>query len=124
MPPSGLVPCRTTQGRLHPGRAAAHRGSFHRSSCKRADAGVSTGNLAERETWGDRIRPLREAGGHIDEQAALMTSKQVLNYSPAWRSGTKVGLPPLIKMLMKRDWHGYRHFPAEGGMIWAANTRC
>jgi 1-acyl-sn-glycerol-3-phosphate acyltransferase len=50
-----------------------------------------------------------------------MPSKPVLNYSPAWRSGTKVGLPPLIRMLMKRDWHGYQHFPREGGMIVAAN---
>jgi 1-acyl-sn-glycerol-3-phosphate acyltransferase len=64
---------------------------------------------------------LQRAGGRIYEQARLMPSKPVLNYSPAWRSGTKVGLPPLIRMLMKRDWHGYQHFPREGGMIVAAN---
>jgi 1-acyl-sn-glycerol-3-phosphate acyltransferase len=43
------------------------------------------------------------------------------NYSPGWRSGTKVYLPPLIKAVMKRDWHGYQHFPRGGGMIVAAN---
>ena len=50
-----------------------------------------------------------------------MGRKQGLNYSPAWRSGTKVGLPPLIRMMMERDWHGYEHFPREGGMIVAAD---
>jgi 1-acyl-sn-glycerol-3-phosphate acyltransferase len=47
--------------------------------------------------------------------------KQGQNYSHAWRSGTKVGLPPLIRLLMKRDWQGYEHFPRAGGMIVAAN---
>ncbi len=42
-------------------------------------------------------------------------------YSAAWRTGTKVVFPPLIKAMMKRDWHGYQHFPREGGMLVAAN---
>jgi 1-acyl-sn-glycerol-3-phosphate acyltransferase len=42
-------------------------------------------------------------------------------YSPAWRTGTKVVLPPLIKAVMKRDWEGYQHFPRHGGMLVAAN---
>ena len=29
--------------------------------------------------------------------------------------------PPLIKAMMKRDWHGYQHFPRKGGMLVAAN---
>lgn len=83
--------------------------------------GASTGHLAKRETYRDGNRPLHKAGGRIDEQATLMSRKQGLNYSPAWRSGTKVWIPPLVKMLMKRDWHGYEHFPRQGGMIVAAN---
>lgn len=46
-----------------------------------------------------------------------------LGYSPAWRSGTKVVLPPLIKSLMKRDWLGQGQFPRQGGMLVAANHR-
>jgi len=42
-------------------------------------------------------------------------------YSPAWRAGTKVVLPPLIKSAMKRDWAGYQHFPRQGGMLVAGN---
>lgn len=42
-------------------------------------------------------------------------------YSAAWRTGTKVVLPPLIKAMMKRDWAGYQHFPRQGGMLVAAN---
>lgn len=42
-------------------------------------------------------------------------------YSAAWRTGTKVVLPPLIKAVMKRDWQGYQHFPRQGGMLVAAN---
>ena len=41
--------------------------------------------------------------------------------SSAWRTGTKVFFPPLIKAMMKRDWHGYQHFPRQGGMLVAAN---
>jgi 1-acyl-sn-glycerol-3-phosphate acyltransferase len=50
-----------------------------------------------------------------------MSRQRGLGYSPAWRSGTKVGLPPLIKSLMKRDWQGHQHFPRQGGMLVAAN---
>jgi 1-acyl-sn-glycerol-3-phosphate acyltransferase len=50
-----------------------------------------------------------------------MGTKQGRNYSPAWRAGTKVFFPPLIKAVMKRDWQGYQHFPRQGGMIVAAN---
>ncbi len=50
-----------------------------------------------------------------------MSRQRDLGYSPAWRSGTKVVLPPLIKALMKRDWHGQQHFPQHGGILVAAN---
>jgi 1-acyl-sn-glycerol-3-phosphate acyltransferase len=50
-----------------------------------------------------------------------MGRKQGRTYSPAWRAGTKVFFPPLIRSIMKRDWQGYQHFPREGGMIVAAN---
>ena len=50
-----------------------------------------------------------------------MRRQRDLGYSPAWRSGTKVVLPPLIKSLMKRDWQGHRQFPRHGGMLVAAN---
>jgi 1-acyl-sn-glycerol-3-phosphate acyltransferase len=62
-----------------------------------------------------------QAGGRADELAALMGRKRDRSYSPAWRSGTKVGIPPLVRMLMRRDWHGHQHFPRAGGMIVAAN---
>lgn len=50
-----------------------------------------------------------------------MRRQRDLGYSPAWRSGTKVVLPPLIKSLMKRDWHGHEHLPPQGGVLVAAN---
>ena len=50
-----------------------------------------------------------------------MSRRRGLSYSPAWRSGTKVVLPPLIKSLMKRDWQGHQYFPQQGGMLVAAN---
>jgi 1-acyl-sn-glycerol-3-phosphate acyltransferase len=50
-----------------------------------------------------------------------MSKRAGLGYSPAWRTGTKIYIPPLVKTLMKRDWHGQEHLPAEGGMIVAAN---
>jgi len=50
-----------------------------------------------------------------------MSKRGERGYSPAWRTGTTIYLPPLIKMLMKRDWHGQEHFPAHDGMIVAAN---
>jgi 1-acyl-sn-glycerol-3-phosphate acyltransferase len=50
-----------------------------------------------------------------------MSKRDDLNYSPAWRRATTVFLPPLIKMLMKRDWRGHQHVPSEGGVIIAPN---
>ena len=50
------------------------------------------------------------------------TSKQADgSYSRAWRRFSKILLVPLIPSMMKRDWHGKQNFPAEGGMILAAN---
>ena len=43
-----------------------------------------------------------------------MSRRQGRRYSQAWRNGTKVVLPPLIKSVMKRDWEGYQHFPRRG----------
>jgi 1-acyl-sn-glycerol-3-phosphate acyltransferase len=43
------------------------------------------------------------------------------SYSNAWRNVSKIILRPLIPVLMRRDWHGQENFPAEGGMILAAN---
>jgi 1-acyl-sn-glycerol-3-phosphate acyltransferase len=42
-------------------------------------------------------------------------------YSNGWRRFTTTVLAPLIKAIMKRDWHGYEHVPAEGGVILAPN---
>ena len=78
------------------------------------------GGPAERETYSEG-NSRKQAGGRADEPAALMDTEPSQSYSPAWRSGTKVGLPPLVRMLMRRDWHGYQHFPPGGGMIVAAN---
>jgi 1-acyl-sn-glycerol-3-phosphate acyltransferase len=50
-----------------------------------------------------------------------MSKRAGLGYSPAWRTGTKIYIPPLVKTLMKRDWRGQEHLPAEGGLIVAAN---
>jgi len=50
-----------------------------------------------------------------------MSKRAGLGYSPAWRTGTKIYIPPLVKTLMKRDWHGQEHLPADGGLIVAAN---
>src|SRR5215471_1486535 len=38
-----------------------------------------------------------------------------------WRRGTQVVLPPVIKAVMKRDWHGQEHIPRSGGVIIAPN---
>jgi 1-acyl-sn-glycerol-3-phosphate acyltransferase len=43
------------------------------------------------------------------------------SYSNAWRNVSKIILRPLIPILMRRDWHGQENFPADGGMILAAN---
>jgi 1-acyl-sn-glycerol-3-phosphate acyltransferase len=50
-----------------------------------------------------------------------MSKRAVGSYSRAWRGVSKIILRPLIPMLMKLDWHGHEHFPADGGMILAAN---
>lgn len=39
----------------------------------------------------------------------------------AVRRGTTIVLPPLIRAIMKRDWHGQQHIPREGGVIIAPN---
>ena len=76
--------------------------------------------MAERETdCDDEQRD--ESGRSPDERVAAMSARQGRRYSQAWRNGTKVVLPSLIKALMKRDWQGYQHFPREGGMLVAAN---
>jgi 1-acyl-sn-glycerol-3-phosphate acyltransferase len=43
------------------------------------------------------------------------------SYSTAWRTVSKILLRPLIPVLMKVDGHGQANFPADGGMILAAN---
>jgi 1-acyl-sn-glycerol-3-phosphate acyltransferase len=43
------------------------------------------------------------------------------SYSNAWRGVSKIILRPTIRSLMKLDWHGQDNFPADGGMIVAAN---
>jgi 1-acyl-sn-glycerol-3-phosphate acyltransferase len=50
-----------------------------------------------------------------------MSKRAVGSYSRAWRGVSKIILRPLIPMLMKLDWHGHEHFPADGGMVLAAN---
>jgi 1-acyl-sn-glycerol-3-phosphate acyltransferase len=50
-----------------------------------------------------------------------MRRQRDLDYSPGWRSGTKVVLPPLIRSLMKRDWQGHQQIPRQGGVLVAAN---
>jgi 1-acyl-sn-glycerol-3-phosphate acyltransferase len=42
-------------------------------------------------------------------------------YSPAWRTFTKIVLPPSIWTMMRLDWTGQEHFPKRDGMILAAN---
>jgi len=39
----------------------------------------------------------------------------------AVRRGTELVLPPIIKAVMKRDWHGREHIPRQGGVIIAPN---
>ena len=41
--------------------------------------------------------------------------------SSAVRRGTTIVLPPVIKAVMKRDWHGREHIPGDGGVIIAPN---
>src|SRR5215813_14177007 len=41
--------------------------------------------------------------------------------SSAVRRATTIVLPPIIKAVMKRDWHGREHIPRDGGVIIAPN---
>lgn len=50
-----------------------------------------------------------------------MSDRATREYSPTWRRVTTTAFPPLIRALMKRDWHGHEHIPREGGVILAAN---
>jgi len=50
-----------------------------------------------------------------------MSERANRGYSPFWRRGTQVVLPPIIKAVMKRDWHGQEHIPRTGGVIIAPN---
>jgi 1-acyl-sn-glycerol-3-phosphate acyltransferase len=43
------------------------------------------------------------------------------SYSPAWRTFTKIILPPSINAMMRLDWAGQEYFPAKDGMILAVN---
>lgn len=42
-------------------------------------------------------------------------------YSRAGRRATEIILPPLIKGIMRRDWHGHEHVPRQGPVIIAPN---
>jgi 1-acyl-sn-glycerol-3-phosphate acyltransferase len=50
-----------------------------------------------------------------------MSRRAAREYSPAWRRVTTTAFPPLIRAIMKRDWHGQEHIPGEGGVIVAVN---
>jgi 1-acyl-sn-glycerol-3-phosphate acyltransferase len=50
-----------------------------------------------------------------------MSKRSDGSYSRAWRGVSKIILRPLIPMLMKLDTRGQENFPADGGMILAAN---
>jgi 1-acyl-sn-glycerol-3-phosphate acyltransferase len=43
------------------------------------------------------------------------------SYSNAWRNVSKIILRPGIRMMMRLDWRGQDHIPAEGATILAAN---
>jgi 1-acyl-sn-glycerol-3-phosphate acyltransferase len=43
------------------------------------------------------------------------------SYSPAWRTVSKIILRPGIRMMMRLDWRGQEHIPAEGPVILAVN---
>jgi 1-acyl-sn-glycerol-3-phosphate acyltransferase len=50
-----------------------------------------------------------------------MSKRAHQDFSPAGRRATTIILPPLIRSIMKRDWHGHEHIPREGGVIIAPN---
>jgi 1-acyl-sn-glycerol-3-phosphate acyltransferase len=43
------------------------------------------------------------------------------SYSNAWRNVSKIVLRPGIRMMMRLDWRGQEHIPADGPVILAAN---
>ena len=43
------------------------------------------------------------------------------SYSNAWRNFSKIILRPGIRMMMRLDWRGQEHIPADGPVILAAN---
>ena len=43
------------------------------------------------------------------------------SYSNAWRNVSKIILRPGIRMMMRLDWRGQQHIPAEGATLLAAN---
>ena len=43
------------------------------------------------------------------------------SYSNAWRNVSKIVLRPGIRMMMRLDWRGQEHIPAEGATILAVN---
>ncbi len=50
-----------------------------------------------------------------------MSKRANEDFSRAGRRATTIILPPLIRSIMKRDWHGQEHIPREGGVIIAPN---
>ncbi len=58
---------------------------------------------------------------HDVRESAEMSKRADGSYSSAWRGVSRIILRPTIRGLMKHDWHGQDHFPAEGGMIVAVN---
>jgi 1-acyl-sn-glycerol-3-phosphate acyltransferase len=53
--------------------------------------------------------------------AAATRNRADGSYSPAWRGVSKIILRPLIRCLMRRDWHGQENFPSSGGVVVAVN---
>lgn len=49
------------------------------------------------------------------------TKRAYGTYSNAWRNVSKVILRPGIRMMMRLDWGGQQHIPADGAMLLAAN---
>lgn len=43
------------------------------------------------------------------------------SYSDAWRNASKIILRPGIRMMMRLDWRGQEHIPADGAVILAVN---
>src|SRR5579875_3617914 len=58
---------------------------------------------------------------HEGLERVTMSGRADGSYSNFWRGVSKVLLRPAIRALMRHDWQGQEHFPAEGGVIIAAN---